>query len=152
MKNFRGRINFQFTNDSIMKKLHVLLFSILIAFKSFGGGLDGIGLVCDPSNNKETSYYIWFEKDFMKLIEIEGYKINWAVNEYSYNENGTNEIQLERPFTVNGYDKWQNKIDRETLIMENKGYLWQCSVAYSKEELDKIIYQVIDNAQSINKI
>ena len=88
----------------------------------------------------------------MKLIEIEGYKINWAVNEYSYNENGTNEIQLERPFTVNGYDKWQNKIDRETLIMENKGYLWQCSVAYSKEELDKIIYQVIDNAQSINKI
>ena len=135
-----------------MKKIFVLLFSLTIAFKSFGGGLDGIGLACDPTNNKQMSYYIWFEKDFMKLIKIEGYKINWAVPAWSYRENGANEIQLEHPPSMGSYNEWPNKIDRETLIMENAGYLWQCSVAYSKEELDKIIYQVIDDAQSTNKI
>ena len=136
-----------------MKKLHVLLFSILIAFKSFGGGLDGIGLACNPTtkNNNTKTHYIWFEKDFMKLIKIEGYEINWAVPAWSYRENGTNEIQLERPYTVN-FKSWKNKIDRKTLIMKNANYEWNCSITYTKEELENIMYQVIDDAQNINKI
>ena len=87
----------------------------------------------------------------MKLIKIEGYEINWAVPESSYRENGTNEIQLERPYTF-GQKSRKNKIDRKTLIMKNANYEWNCSIAYTKEELDNIIYQVIDDAQNINKI
>ena len=125
----------------------------MIAFKSFGSGLDGIGLACDPisKNYNTTTHYIWFENGLMKLIKIQGYAIVWPVSSYSYSEIGTNEIRLQRPKTVDRKE-WKNIIDRKTLIMKNKAHSWNCSIAYSKEELDKIIYQVIDDAQSTNKI
>jgi hypothetical protein len=139
-----------------MKKLLILLFSILISFNSFAGVLDSIGLRCDPIDQyDDRSRFIWFDNQLYSVPEIVGYQILWFAP-YSIDFIGTKEIAFRVP--ENQGDEigwWKNKIvNRETLDIKDKTNNWfkgNCKVV-SLQEIKDSLNEVIDTAKNVNKI
>ena len=133
-----------------MKKLLVLLFSIMISFNSFAGSLDGKGLKC-VHEYMNSIKFIWFEKNLYYFPDIEGYEIVWFEG-YRYIEDGTSYIKLYvPPYSSLGW--WAHKrIDRTTLRMKSLNSYYQCYVLNSKQQIIDALNKKIDAAKSANKI
>jgi hypothetical protein len=136
-----------------MKKLLILLFSILISFNSFAGGIEGKGLVCEGQSTytvMEPKFY-WFENGKINPVRIEGYDFFWDNTLIEYKEEGTQKILF-----------WDNinsstsliSIDRVTLVLKlnTASPNMFCSPVSSKEEMNLQIQKIIDSAKKTNKI
>ena len=88
-----------------MKKLLLLLFSLILSFNSYGGGADGKGLKCEHSSGSNLgNIYIWFDKGYYNIPYIEGEKISWKEGR-KYKEIGKNGIY----FDADKYDRMLTK-------------------------------------------
>mgnify|MGYP006210897929 CR=1 FL=1 len=136
-----------------MKKLLVLLFSILISFNSFAGSLDGKGLKCEEqqliAGHDAESIYIWFEKGELKYPRIEGYSITWWTLRDGYKEIGTNIVRFTNP-----YSKLEVELDRRTLRLDRLygDENWLCSIVYSRQQIEENLNLIIDAAKDTNQI
>ena len=152
-----------------MKKLLLLLFSILISFNSYGGSADGKGLKCEyhSGNNAGNPIYIWFENGKFNIPYIEGSAISWKG--YRYSENGTDSISFnaDRLDTNFRYDSTFTRpfgflsgahLDREDLRLRSFD-LWNIDdasiyycVLYQKSSIISDLKKIINTASSANKI
>ena len=155
-----------------MKKLLILLFSILISFNSYGGSADGKGLKCKyhSGNNAGDPIYIWFEKGKYKIPYIEGSTISWKG--YRYLERGTSYIY----FNADKFDtffKWDvltlrpfgflegAELDRSSLRLKTSntyivngkqtGSRYRC-VLYRKSSIISDLKKIINTTSSTNQI
>ena len=155
-----------------MKKLLLLLFSILISFNSYGGSADGKGLKCEyhSGNNAGNPIYIWFENGKFNIPYIEGSAISWKG--YRYSENGTHSISFNadrldihfkydstftRPF---GFLSGAH-LDREDLRLQTthtyivngnqNGSRYRC-VLYRKSSIISDLKKIINTTSSTNQI
>ena len=146
--------------DGRLKKLLLLLFSLLLSFNSFGGSVDGKGLRCEiyPQYSGET-IYMWFEDGFFAIPEIEGSKISWT--RYTYTESGTKKIYFNKEsrfFSGYPYDYLKDaELDRETLLLKPSWDSWElskykCSVLFFKESIIIDLQRKINDAKSTNQI
>ena len=148
-----------------MKKLLILLFSILISFNSYADSLGGKGLLCKvdsdfaesfPSYDK-TPKFVWFEDGRYKIPIINGYKIEWSPP-YLYLIEGTKYIKFLEPDTgPSRFVWWKNMLlDRETLILDRNEITFlsfhQCYVLDSKQQIFDTLNKVIEDAKKTNKI
>ena len=139
-----------------MKKLLILLVSILISFSSYAEVLDDIGLRCDPKDQyDDRPRFIWFENQLYSVPEIVGYQILWFAP-YSIDFIGTKEITFRGPKSSgNDLGWWKNKIvNRETLNIRdisNNSFEGNCKVV-SIQEIKDSLNEEIDAAKSVNKI
>jgi len=137
-----------------MKKLLILLFSLLISFNSFAGSLDGKGLKCEEqeliAGHDTESIYIWFQKGEISYPLIKGYSITWWTTPgILYKEIGTNIVRFTNP-----YSKQDVELDRRTLRLDEvSGHgNWLCSIVYSREQIDEDLNLIIDAAKETNQI
>ena len=87
-----------------MKKLLLILFSLILSFESFGGSIDGKGLKCEHYHGPyEKPIYMWFNDGFFEIPIIEGTTIKWK--RYTYTEWGTKYILFNKEwsFLPSGY-------------------------------------------------
>ena len=152
-----------------MKKLLVLLFSILISFNSYGGSADGKGLKCEYSDGIDAGnpIYIWFENSKFNIPYIKGSSIVWKG--YRYSENGTDSISFDADRLVADFKNDSNApqpfrflsdahLDRESLFLRSKNLLYNpnrsiyyCDL-YSKSSIISDLKKTINAASSTNKI
>jgi hypothetical protein len=140
-----------------MKKLLILLFSILISFNSYAGSLDDKGLRCEPRGvNDERPMFIWFEDNLYSVPEIVGYEILWFAP-YSIDFIGTKEITFRGPKSSGDDLGWwkTKKVNRETLNIRdiyNVNFKGNCKVISSIQVIKDALNAEIDAAKSVNKI
>ena len=137
-----------------MKKLLILLFSLLISFNSYAGSLDGIGLDCGTEEEYyNKNMYIWFENNLLHVPMINEYEIIWS-EPYPYRA-GTKfisfaDIPMDVPYSVNW---WRLKsVSRETLKITGFNPPRTCIILNSKQQIIDVLNQIIDDAKSTNKI
>jgi hypothetical protein len=139
-----------------VKKLLILLFSILISFNSYSGSLDDKGLRCEPKGiNDERPMFVWFQDNTYSVPEIVGYQIKWS-GRYSVRFIGTKEIDFLSHDDPGNLGWWEHKIlNRETLQIRDVSdwkYKGNCKVIVSIEEIKDSLNEEIDAAKSVNKI
>jgi len=139
-----------------MKKLLILLFSLLISYNSYADSLDDKGLRCEPRGvNDERPMFVWFQDNTYSVPEIVGYQIEWS-GRYSVRFIGTKEIDFLSRENPGNVGWWEHKIlNRETLEIrdiEKFKYKGNCKVIASIEEIKDSLNEVIDAAKSANKI
>jgi hypothetical protein len=159
-------MSIQRKNNSTMKKLLILLFSTLISFNSFAGGLDGKGLKCKNISKYATNnrpFYVWFANNESYLPVIVGETIRWWGG-YRYREVGTRYVRFEDDLFNNPYRfefplsvLWYHKLDRSNLKLPPLIALgidpyWICSVMYNKQRIVSELQVIINNSSSGNKI
>jgi len=139
-----------------MKKLLILLFSILISNNSFAGSADGKGLECiHKSPDDFPSQFIWFDKDSYIIPFIRGYKLDWTPA-HPYIEEGAKYIKFIE-VTDGMYDLiwWGSKtLNRDTLLLTSgvSSQTWQCNIFNSKQQLTESLFDEIRAAKKTNKI
>ena len=152
-----------------MKKILILLFSILISFNSYGGSADGKGLKCKyhSGNNAGDPIYIWFENGKFNIPYIKGSAIYWKG--YRYSENGTDSISFDADRIVADFKYDSNTpqpfrflsdahLDRESLFLRSKNLLYNRNssvyycVLYRKSSIISDLKKIINTASSANKI
>ena len=144
-----------------MKKLLILLFSILISFNSYGGSVDGKGLKCEQYHGpyRGGTIYMWFEDGYSEIPIIEGTIITWK--RYRYNEWGTKNIRFDivgiyklgYPFTYLS----DAQVDREHLILKPIRDSWEktkyrCSIQYYKQWIISDLQEIINDSNNANQI
>jgi hypothetical protein len=141
-----------------MKKLLILLFSLLIPFNSFAGSADGKGLECihDFFPDSYKTRFVWFEQGLYKVPFIEGYTITW-LGRTPYREEGTEYIKFN--WTSDSEKmavKWwrTRTLDRDTLILYDResSSTYSCNVLSSKQQVIDSLNKIIDDAKKTNKI
>ena len=150
-----------------MKKLLILLFSILISFNSYGGSPDGRGLKCERYSGEYypgETIYMWFEDGFFGIPKIEGSKIIWK--RYTYTEEGTKYIYFnkeQRFFNTYPFLFLKGaRLNRETLKLatiytflrngRQTGTRYKCTLQYYKQWIISDLQEIINASTSSNKI
>jgi hypothetical protein len=148
-----------------MKKLHILLFSILISFNSYADSPSGKGLWCKVDSDFAESFpswdttprLVWFEGGRYKIPIVNGYRIEWSPP-YLYIEKNTKYIKfLEPDRGTSRFVWWKDMLlNRETLILDRNENsfvsIYQCEILDSKKQIIDILNEVIEDAKKTNKI
>ena len=143
-----------------MKKLLLILFSLMLSFNSYGGSIDGKGLKCeDVSGRNSQPIYMWFSDGFFQIPTIQGSKIIWK--RFLYTEDGTRYIQFDKekrffPFEHPFQYLKSASVNRKNLMLllgSFRGNSWyECSVQYSKQWIISDLRDIITSNSSTNKI
>jgi len=149
-----------------MKKLLLLLFSLILSINSFAGGLDGKGLKCKNISqyaSNDRPFYVWFANHESYVPVIDGETIRWWGG-YRYREVGTRYVRFEEELYNNPYRfefplsvLWYHKLDRSNLKLPplfdlgNDPY-WICSVMYNKDTITSELERIISFSSGTNKI
>ena len=153
-----------------MKKLPLLLFSLILSINSFAGGLDGKGLKCKcPSEycDNPRPFYVWFQDNKSHVPVIVGDSLRWWGG-YRYTEEGTRYVDLHSDLYNNPYRfdfpvsvLWYNELDRVNLTLGswflsntslNLGPSWYCSVIYNEDTITSELQRIINSSSGANKI
>ena len=148
-----------------MKKILILLFSILISVNSYGGSLDGKGLRCEHTygnKNAGKTIYMWFEDGYFQIPYIEGSRISWVW--FRYTEDGTKYIRFDKDDYDNKFNQqpWyflkHSDVNRETLMLSTfvpavyGNAVYKCSVQSNKSWIISDFQKTINTSSGANKI
>jgi hypothetical protein len=148
-----------------MKKLFILLFSLLISFNSYGGTLDGKGLKCEHSSGNGhagKTIYMWFEDGYFQIPYIEGSRISWQ--SFRYTEDGSKYIRFDKDDYHYKFKEqpWyflkRSDVNRETLMLSTLAptvygnAVYKCSVQSYKSWIISDLQEKINTSLSTNKI
>jgi hypothetical protein len=125
----------------IRTMLPALIFTLLSS-TSYGGSLDGKGLICENDDG------YWFESDTVNIYQITGHTI--TVHNRKYIENGTDIVEWTgyKPGEINSGVVYGYKLDRKSLTVRGR----RCDVVISREEITNKLEIIIEAAKSKNKI
>ena len=126
-----------------MKTLLTALMLTLFSSISYGGSLDGKGLVC----GSHVGY--WFDNNSIHIYQISGHEIHLTNDNYT--EVGTDTVewgQVKAGDTGKYALRWATKLDRSRLMVGNL----QCVVVSSKKEITAKLNMTIESGKKKNKI
>jgi hypothetical protein len=116
----------------MVKNILIAFTFILLPFPSYGGSLDGKGMIC----GNIVGY--WFENSAIHIHQISGHKI--SITDDKYNEVGTDIVEWGQTKAGNKNSvRYLTKLNRKTLTV---GKL-QCNLVRSKVEISKRLNQKI---------
>jgi len=149
-----------------MKKILLLLFSLILPINSYAGGLDGKGLKCENISKYASNprpFYVWFQNNQSYVPVIDGETIRWWGG-YRYREVGTRYVRFEEELDYHPHKfefpisvLWYHKLDRSNLKLPaliNLGHdpYWICSVMYDQDTITSELERIISFSSVTNQI